>query len=291
MRNHNQASTSGKSLRDKTYKIIFESDTPAGKSFDEALIITIILSVIVVMLDSVAAVKASHGELLHTLEWGFTILFTIEYFLRLASIGRPIKYATSFFGIVDLMAIIPTYLSLFLPGGQYLIVIRVLRLLRVFRVLKLVKYLSEADLLMKALRASRQKITIFLFAVLNLVVILGSLMYVIEGAEHGFTSIPRSIYWAIITLTTVGYGDIVPQTPLGQGLASFIMILGYGMIAVPTGIVTAEITYASGRKVTGKACSKCSTEGHDLDAEFCKHCGERLSNSSVIYTETSLIRS
>lgn len=268
--------TSKESLRDRIYTIIFESDTPAGKSFDEALIIAIILSIIVVMLDSVTSIKASHGELLYSLEWGFTILFTIEYFLRLASIGRPIKYATSFFGIVDLMAIIPTYLSLFLPGGQYLIAIRVLRLLRIFRVLKLVKYLSEADLLVKALRASRQKITIFLFAVLNLVVILGSLMYVIEGAEHGFTSIPRSIYWAIITLTTVGYGDIVPQTPLGQGLASFVMILGYGMIAVPTGIVTAEITYASREKMTRRVCSQCSAEGHDADAEFCKHCGEKL---------------
>lgn len=269
-------SVSGESLRDKTYKIIFEADTPAGKFFDEALIVSIMLSVFVVMLDSVSSVKASHGDLLHLLEWGFTILFTIEYFLRLAFARGTIKYATSFFGIVDLMAIIPTYLSLFLPGGQYLVVIRVLRLLRIFRVLKLVKYLREADLLIRALRASRQKITIFLFAVLNLVVILGSFMYVIEGAEHGFTSIPRSIYWAIITLTTVGYGDIVPETPLGQALASFIMILGYGMIAVPTGIVTAEITHASRGKMACRVCSRCSAEGHDVDAQFCKRCGEKL---------------
>lgn len=273
MKNNTSASSG---LQDRIYTIIFESDTPAGKSFDEILILSIMLSVIVVMLDSVVAVKASHGELLYSLEWGFTILFTIEYFLRLASIGRPIKYATSFFGIVDLMAIVPTYLSLFLPGSQYLIVIRVLRLLRVFRVLKLAQYLSEADLLMRALQASRQKITIFLFAVVNLVVILGSFMYVIEGAEHGFTSIPQSIYWAIITLTTVGYGDIVPQTPLGQGLASLVMIMGYGIIAVPTGIVTAEITYASKEMMTSRVCSQCSAEGHDLDAEFCKHCGEKL---------------
>ncbi|MCL7410341.1 MAG: ion transporter [Methanosarcinaceae archaeon] len=269
-------SGSGNGLRDRIYTIIFESDTPAGKFFDEALIFSIILSVIVVMLDSVSSVKASHGDLLYSLEWMFTILFTIEYFLRLISIGRPAKYATSFFGVVDLLAIVPTYLSLFLPGSQYLVVIRVLRLLRVFRILKLVNYLSEADMLIKALRASRQKITLFLFAVVNLVIILGSTMYVIEGAEHGFTSIPTSIYWAVITLTTVGYGDIVPQTPLGQGLASVIMIVGYGIIAVPTGIITAEIAYASKEKPTSRVCTECSAEGHDADAEFCKKCGVEL---------------
>ena len=272
----------GNGLRNRIYTIIFESDTPAGKFFDEALIVTIMLSVIVVMLDSVSAVNASYGDLLHSLEWMFTILFTIEYFLRLISIGRPVRYATSFFGIVDLLAILPTYLSLFLPGTHYLVVVRVLRLLRVFRVLKLVQYLSEADLLIKALRASRQKITLFLFAVVNLVIILGSAMYVIEGAEHGFTSIPTSIYWAVITLTTVGYGDIVPQTPFGQGLAMCIMIIGYGIIAVPTGIVTAEIAYASKEMSSGSSCSitrvchECSAEGHDVDADFCKICGAKL---------------
>ena len=275
-------SGSDNGLRHRIYVILFESDTPAGKFFDEALIVTIMLSIIVVMLDSVSAVKTSHGDLLYSLEWIFTILFTIEYFLRLFSIGRPVRYATSFFGIVDLLAIVPTYLSLFLPGTQYLVVVRVLRLLRVFRVLKLVQYLSEADLLLKALRASRQKITLFLFAVVNLVIILGSAMYVIEGAEHGFTSIPTSIYWAVITLTTVGYGDIVPQTPFGQGLAMCIMIIGYGIIAVPTGIVTAEIAYASKVESTGSSCSitrvchECSAEGHDVDADFCKICGAKL---------------
>lgn len=272
----------GNGLRNRIYSIIFESDTPASKLFDEALIVSIMLSVIVVMLDSVNAVNASHGDLLHSLEWMFTILFTIEYFLRLISIGRPVRYATSFFGVVDLLAIIPTYLSLFLPGSQYFVVIRVLRLLRVFRVLKLVQYISEADLLIRALRASRQKITLFLFAVVNLVIILGSAMYVIEGTEHGFSSIPLSVYWAVITLTTVGYGDIVPQTPLGQGLAMCIMIIGYGIIAVPTGIVTAEIAYASKIESTGSSCSitrvchECSAEGHDVDAEFCKICGAKL---------------
>lgn len=261
--------------RNTLYTIIFEADTPAGKFFDEVLILTILFSVIVVMLDSVSSITVLHGGLFHSLEWVFTILFTVEYLLRMSCVGRPIRYTTSFFGIIDLLAILPTYLSLFLPGSQYLLVIRSLRLLRVFRVLKLAYYIGEADLLMRALRASRRKITLFLFTVLNLVVILGSLMYVIEGAESGFTSIPRSIYWAIITLTTVGYGDIVPQTNLGQALASLVMITGYSIIAVPTGIVTSEITYAS-KHSKGKVCQNCSFEGHDIDAKFCKRCGARL---------------
>jgi len=261
--------------RNTLYTIIFEADTPAGKLFDEILILTILLSIVVVMLDSVSNITAVYGGLFHSLEWIFTILFTVEYLLRLICVGRPLRYATSFFGIIDLMAILPTYLSLLLPGGRYLVVIRSLRLLRVFRVLKLVKYLGEADFLIRALRASRRKIILFQFTVLTLVVILGSLMYVIEGAESGFTSIPRSIYWAIITLTTVGYGDIVPETNLGQALASFIMIIGYSIIAVPTGIVTSEMTYAS-RNIKGKVCQNCSFEGHDSDAKFCKRCGAEL---------------
>jgi voltage-gated potassium channel len=261
--------------RNTLYTIIFEADTPAGKIFDEVLILTILLSVIVVMLDSVSSIAARYGGLFYSLEWIFTILFTVEYLLRLICVGRPLKYATSFFGIIDLLAILPTYLSLILPGGRYLLVIRSLRLLRIFRVLKLVQYLGEAEFLIRALRASRRKITLFLFTVLNLVVILGSMMYVIEGAESGFTSIPRSIYWAIITLTTVGYGDIVPETNLGQALASFIMIIGYSIIAVPTGIVTSEMTYAS-RNLKGKVCQNCSFEGHDSDAKFCKRCGAEL---------------
>nr|WP_226990820.1 ion transporter [Methanosarcina acetivorans] len=261
--------------RNTLYTIIFEADTPAGKLFDEVLILTILLSVIVVMLDSVSGIAAVYGGLFYILEWIFTILFTVEYFLRLICVGRPLRYATSFFGIIDLLAILPTYLSLLLPGSRYLLVIRSLRLLRIFRVLKLVQYVGEADLLIKALQASRRKITLFLFAVLNLVVILGSLMYVIEGAESGFTSIPRSIYWAVITLTTVGYGDIVPVTNLGQALASVIMIIGYSIIAVPTGIVTSEITFAS-KNLNGRVCQNCSFEGHDSDAKFCKRCGAEL---------------
>ncbi|WP_416182780.1 ion transporter [Methanosarcina sp.] len=263
------------SWRNTLYTIIFEADTPAGKLFDEVLILTILLSVIVVMLDSVRSIEALYGNLFNFLELAFTILFTIEYFLRLICVGRPSRYARSFFGIVDLIAILPTYFSLLLPGSEFLLVIRSLRLLRIFRVLKLAQYLGEADLLIKALRASRRKITLFLFTVSNLVVIMGSLMYVIEGTDNGFTSIPRSIYWAIITLTTVGYGDIVPETNLGQALASVIMIIGYSIIAVPTGIVTSEITYAS-RYSKGRVCQNCSFEGHDIDAKFCKRCGAEL---------------
>ncbi|RXA21850.1 ion transporter [Methanosarcina sp. MSH10X1] len=230
---------------------------------------------IVVMLDSVREIEALHGDLFYSLEWIFTILFTLEYLLRLICVGRPIRYATSFFGIIDLIAILPTYFSLIFPGSEYLLVIRSLRLLRIFRVLKLVKYLGEADLLIRALRASRRKITLFLFTVLNLVVILGSLMYVIEGGESGFTSIPKSIYWAIITLTTVGYGDIVPETNLGQAMASIVMIIGYSIIAVPTGIVTSEIARAR-TYYRERICQNCGFEGHDIDAEFCKHCGAKL---------------
>ena len=228
------------------------------------------------MLDSVRAIRLVYGAELYSIEWAFTVLFTVEYGLRLVGIGRPFHYAISFFGVVDLLAILPTYLSLFLPGAQYLLVIRLLRVIRVFRVLKLVQYLNEARMLIRALRASRRKITVFLFAVLTLVVILGSLMYMIEGGANGFTSIPRSIYWAIVTLTTVGYGDISPQTATGQILAAAIMILGYGIIAVPTGIVTAEFAQAFRKGVSTQACPQCSAEAHDEDAVYCKYCGARL---------------
>ena len=261
--------------RDDLHAIIFEAETPAGKWFDILLIASILISVFTVMLDSVTSINLRFGTLLSTVEWFFTIVFSIEYILRLICVGRPLLYATSFFGIVDLMAIIPTYMSLLIPGSEYLIVVRILRILRIFRVLKLVQYMGEAILLLKALRASSRKITVFLFTVLTLVIILGSLMYLIEGAEHGFTSIPRSVYWAIVTLTTVGYGDISPQTNSGQMLASFIMILGYSIIAVPTGIVTVELSQISGRKAT-RSCRDCSAEGHDIDAVFCKYCGAKL---------------
>ena len=202
--------------------------------------------------------------------------FTIEYLLRLFCVGRPLAYATSFYGIVDLMAVLPTYLSIIIPGAQYLLVIRILRVLRIFRILKLVQYLGEARLLTQALRASRRKITVFLFVVLTLVTIFGSLIYLIEDPQDGFTSIPRSIYWSIVTLTTVGYGDISPKTNLGQLLSSLIMIIGYGIIAVPTGIVTVELSQAVGRKISTQACLECSAEGHDNDAKYCKYCGARL---------------
>ncbi|MDL1964511.1 MAG: ion transporter [Deltaproteobacteria bacterium] len=262
--------------RETLHKIIFEAETPAGKLFDIILIVSIVLSVIVVMLDSVITIRNSYGGFLVLSEWFFTFLFTIEYFLRLSCVGRPFKYATSFFGIVDLLAIIPTYLSLFLPGSQFLLVIRILRVFRIFRVFKLVQYLVEIRLLNQALRASRRKIIVFLFTVFTLVIIFGSMMYVIEGEQNGFTSIPRSMYWAIVTLTTVGYGDISPKTAFGQALAAVIMIIGYAIIAVPTGIVTTEIARASGKKVSTQACRVCSAEDHDIDANYCKDCGAKL---------------
>jgi voltage-gated potassium channel len=264
------------SVRRRLHEIIFEADTPGGRFFDAALIVSIVISVILVMLDSVGWIRASWGDMLYTAEWIFTLLFTVEYALRLYCVGRPLKYATSFFGIVDLFAILPTYFSILLPGSQYLLVIRVLRVLRIFRVFKLVQYLGEARLLIQALRASRRKITVFLFTVLTLVCIFGSLMYLIEDAAAGFTSIPRSIYWSIVTLTTVGYGDISPQTNVGQLLASVIMIIGYSILAVPTGIVTVEISQAFKKNITTQACPDCSREGHDRDARFCKYCGAEL---------------
>lgn len=260
----------------KLHEIIFEADTKIGKLFDIILMASIILSVIVVMLDSVRSINELYGDLLYKVEWIFTILFTIEYLLRLFSVGKPLKYATSFFGIVDFLAIIPTYIGLFFPTTRYFTVVRILRVLRIFRVLKFVQYLGAAKSLLVALKNSRRKITVFIFTVFTLVIIFGSLMYIIEGEEHGFTSIPRSIYWAIVTLTTVGYGDISPQTPLGQAFASMIMILGYGIIAVPTGIVTAEMTKSDYKVVTTQACKECGMEGHDNDATHCKYCGARL---------------
>lgn len=263
--------------RARLHEIIFEADTRAGRLFDLTLIWLILLSVATVILESVRSVRAQYGDLLYTLEWVFTLLFTVEYVLRLTSVRHPLRYATSFFGVVDLLAIIPTYLSLFLPGSQYLLVIRILRLLRVFRLLKLSEYVAEADTLRLALRASRRKISVFISAVVLLVVIIGALMYVIEGEEHGFTSIPTSIYWAIVTLTTVGYGDLSPRTPFGQMLASVVMVLGYGIIAVPTGIVTVELAQAARqRRVTTQACPSCGAQGHDLDAVYCKYCGANL---------------
>ncbi|HSF04241.1 MAG TPA: ion transporter [Methylomirabilota bacterium] len=261
--------------RQRLHEVIFESDTAAGRAFDVGLLVAILVSILAVMLESVAAIRHEHGPALRAVEWTITIAFTIEYVLRLVAVDRPWRYARSFFGVVDLLAIGPSYLALVVPEAQSLMVIRSLRLLRVFRILKLAQFLGEAQLLTQALRASRRKITVFLGSIVTIVVIVGTLMYVIEGEAHGFTSIPTSMYWAIVTMTTVGYGDIAPKTPLGQLLAALLMILGYGIIAVPTGIVTVELAHA-GRAVSRQACPACGVEGHDVDATHCKYCGEHL---------------
>ncbi len=264
------------SWRIRLQEIIFRTDTTAGKTFDVLLIASIFLSIVVVMLDSVAAINITYGRLIFQLEWFFTFLFTVEYLLRLSCAERPRNYATSFFGVIDLLAIMPSYLSLLLPGAEIFLVIRVLRVLRIFRVLKLAQFIGSANLLIKSLKASTHKITVFLFAVLSLVIIFGSLIYVIEGGQNGFTSIPRSIYWAIVTMTTVGYGDISPKTGFGQTLAALVMIVGYSIIAVPTGIVTAEITQQLKKQSRNRSCTKCGADNHDDDATHCKYCGAYL---------------
>jgi voltage-gated potassium channel len=261
------------------HEVIFEADTPAGKAFDLLLFAAILLSVVVAMLDTVAVVHERYGALLYGIEWTFTILFTIEYVLRFISVLHPIRYATSFYGVVDLLAVLPTYLSLIIAGSQSLLVIRVLRLLRIFRVFKLARYLRASSVLWEALKASRPRITVFLLTVFTLVIVVGTLMYLIEGPRNGFTSIPRGIYWAIVTMTTVGYGDIAPRTVVGQALAAIVMILGYGIIAVPTGIFSVELVAAARqqeRKISTQVCPGCTREGHEADAVHCKFCGSRL---------------
>ena len=263
--------------RKKLYTVIFESDTPAGKAFDVVLLVLILLSILTVMLESVESIRAEYGNILVAMEWFFTICFTIEYFLRILSAGYPWRYIFSFFGLVDLLSILPTYLSLIYVGTRFLLVIRGLRLLRIFRVLKLGRYLGEAETLQNALRNSIYKIIVFIGAVLTVVVIVGALMFLIEGPEYGYTSIPKSIYWAIVTITTVGFGDITPHTTLGQFLATLLMLLGYGIIAVPTGIVSSELTKAdrtSRPKV--KACANCNPGDHAEDSSFCRFCGVEL---------------
>ena len=263
-------------LRARLHEIIFEADTPEGRLFDLLLMLAIVSSVAVVLLESVASVRARVGPELRALEWGFTILFTIEYILRLATVGRPLRYARSAYGIIDVLAILPSYVSLVFPGGQSLLVIRLLRLLRVFRILKLAEYLHESRTLVQALRASGRKIAVFLMAVMTIVVVVGTLMYVIEGERHGFTSIPISMYWAVVTVTTVGYGDLAPATTLGRALAVVLMLTGYGIIAVPTGIVTAELTRAMGQPISTQACPACGAGGHEADAKYCRRCGAGL---------------
>ncbi len=269
----------GHTWRSWLYEVIFEADTATGKTFDIVLLWSILLSVAAVLLESVQSIRDQYGGLLSAVEWGFTIIFTVEYVTRIVCVRRPILYIRSFYGIVDLLSILPTYLSLIVVGSHALIVIRALRLLRVFRVFKLARYVGEASVLMDALRASRAKITVFLLTVLAIVLIVGSLMYLIEGTQpdSGFTSIPTSIYWTIVTMTTVGYGDITPLTVPGKTLASIVMIIGYGIIAVPTGIVTAEISAATRqRNITTHVCPECHKAGHEPDADHCKFCGSAL---------------
>ena len=262
--------------RERLHEIIFEADTPVGKAFDVALLWAIALSVLAVMLESVRSVREGYGDALRAAEWVFTILFTVEYVLRMACVEQPGRYARSFFGVVDLLAILPTYLSLVVGGAQSLLVIRALRLLRLFRIFKLGRYVGQVQTLKAALRASIPKITVFLGTVLTLVLIVGTVMYLIEGEGNGFTSIPTSVYWAIVTMTTVGYGDIAPQTVLGQVLASAVMIMGYAIIAVPTGIVSVELAHAKKYERPVRACRACAAEGHDVDAVYCKKCGAQL---------------
>jgi voltage-gated potassium channel len=274
-----------KGWKHKLHEIIYEADTPMGKWFDIVLFILIIISVLLVMLESVKWIDANYHRTLLKLEWVVTMFFTFEYIARIITIKKPWRYIFSFYGIIDFLSTIPLYLSYIFAGSQALLAIRAFRLLRVFRILKLVRFLGEASLLKKALKASRAKITVFLFAVLIVSVILGTVMYLVEGEEAGFTSIPTSIYWTIVTLTTVGYGDIAPITAQGQFIATIIMLLGYGIIAVPTGIVTVEMGKQAGGKepddknyvhVNTQVCSTCSKEGHRDDAEYCYNCGSEL---------------
>ncbi len=267
-----------KKWKHRLHEIIYEADTPAGKLFDVFLLITILLSVVFVALESVAAIDSRYHDYLDLAEWIITLLFTIEYFLRIISVTKPLNYIFSFYGIIDLLSTLPKYLSLFFIGTHNLVALKALRLLRVFRILKLTQYISESNTLLKALKSSRRKIAVFVFSVFVLCIIFGTLMYLIEDESSGFTSIPRSIYWCIVTLTTVGYGDIAPQSPLGQLLASFIMIMGYGIIAVPTGIVTAEMTKKKETDTNTQACPHCMTTSHKEGAIYCHHCSKPLND-------------
>ena len=261
-------------LRNKIYSIVFESDTRSGRLFDLVLLWLILLSIISVFLESVASFRDKYIAAIHIIEWTFTILFTLEYALRIYSSKKPLSYIFSFYGLIDFIAFIPNYLSIFFPGAQYLMVIRALRLLRVFRILKLSRFINEGNVLKNALKASMHKITVFLASVITMVTIIGTLMYIIEGEGSGFTNIPVSIYWAIVTITTVGYGDISPESPLGQFLASILMIIGYGIIAVPTGIVT--VAMAKATEESKEKCPECSSPIYPDKANFCSNCGKKL---------------
>lgn len=266
--------------RNWLYVVIFESGTRAGRLFDVALLVLILTSVAAVSLESVADFREQYGTPLRWLEWGLTGVFTVEYVLRLLSARGAVRYARSFFGVVDLMAVLPSYLSFFVPGAQSLLSVRVLRLIRVFRILKLGAYLDEAQILRAALAASKPKITVFLTAVGSVVVMMGAVMYLVEGEQSGFSSIPQSMYWTVVTMTTVGYGDVAPVTPLGKVLAALLMVLGYGIIAVPTGIVSVELAQATRHWPGNRHCPSCDQDGHDSDARHCKYCGAELVRQS-----------
>ncbi len=266
----------GASWRSRWFHVIFGHRDRAGRLFDIVLIAAIVASILVTMLDSVQSLHQRLGGQLYLLEWLFTLVFTIEYLVRLYVVRRPWRYARSFFGIVDLLSVLPTYLSLMLTGSQYLLVIRALRILRIFRVLKLTRYVGEATLLWSALIRSRRKILVFVSTFLTLVLIFGAAMYLIEGPDHGFTSIPQSMYWAVVTMTTVGFGDITPKTPLGQMFTSLIILVGYSIIVVPTGIFTAELANGMRQSREARRCEGCGLSGHETDARFCRHCGEKL---------------
>ena len=262
--------------RARLYVVIFEADTPGGRAFDVALLAAIALSVVAVMLETVRSVGDAHGTLLRAAEWGFTGLFTVEYALRLLSVRSPRRYALSFFGLVDLLSILPTFVGLAVAGGQSLLIVRALRLLRIFRIFKLGRFVSEAAALRAALWESREKVVVFLATVVVVVSIIGTAMYLVEGelgGNAGFSSIPQSVYWAVVTMTTVGYGDVTPVTPLGKALSALLIILGYALIVVPTGIVSAGLSKPAG---SGRPCPICGRGGHDADAGFCKHCGAGL---------------
>lgn len=262
----------------KVQEVIYGTETPAGKRFDIILLIVILTSIVVVMLESVSHLNVKYRDTFKIIEWVITGLFTIEYILRILSLKKPLTYIFSFFGLIDFLALLPSYLGLFFAGSESLMVIRVVRFLRIFKVLRLSSYMLGADILGDALKNSRHKIIVFLISILTIVIIMGGIMYFIEPSESGFTSIPRSIYWAIITITTVGYGDIAPVTALGQAIASMIMLFGYAIIAVPTGIVSSEI--ATAKKADKKLfkCPNCKLEGHDQEANFCKYCGEKFNS-------------
>lgn len=266
-------------VRKRLYDTIFGTDTPAGKRFDMVLIYAIVISVVVLMADSITSLSVFWKRYLSIAEWVFTVLFTLEYVVRIYCSPRPWRYISSFYGIADFVSILPSYLGLFFPGANYLLVVRLLRVLRIFRVLKLVRYLTEANVLLHAMYLSRRKISVFFLSVLVLCIVFGSLMFVVEGPGNGFSSIPMSIYWTIVTITTVGYGDITPHTVLGRVVASLAMLTGYSILAVPTGIFTAELAQEMQRARTAITCVKCSKSGHEPDAEFCRHCGENLMQS------------